>query len=288
MRHHITAGILLALATALLVGCGGGAAPVIPTVAQLPTVTPTEEVFFTPTPADEVPPSEAPPATGPALGATSTGENGSPALPTPTPISAGNGEIVEGPCGPAEQDAALAGAGLDLAALRTDLDAFAAALGTAAATVGEWTLSDAPDPFAGSMGGDLPLARLSYQRGGIQQAAILVMPAPEALQALYNECLNEETFFREGDLSAEATITIEPLGIGDVGAVATIVEPLDPEASDTGSADFTTEMFIVLSGDKLFRFINIPAFDEAMGLDPISRGDVLVLLSAVVNAARGL
>lgn len=273
MRHQTMTGLLLALAIALLAGCGGGEAPVIPTVAELPTVTPTEEVFVTPTPADEVPPTEIAPTVAPDL-------------PTPTPIAGGTGDTVEGPCSPANLDVILAG--LDNAALRADLDSFSTALRAAAVTVGEWTLTDVPDPFAGTTEDTLPIARLTYARGGTQQAAILVIPAPDTVRALYNDCLTEQSFFREGDISASATVTVEPLAIGDLGVVATIVEPVDAEASDTGVSEWVTDVYVVLSGDKLYQFINIPAFDAAMGLEPINRADAVDLLSGIVEFGRGL
>jgi hypothetical protein len=293
MGRSIMLGIGLALGLVLLLaGCGGRAAPVIPTVAQLPTVTPTEEIFFTPTPA-ELTPVEVTAAPGEAPeGSRATEEAGgsdvggpSTTLPSPTPETMAEGEPTGGPCSTADLDTVLAA--VDLAALRADLDTFAARLRDAAAVIGDWSLSTEPDPLAGE-GTGLPLASLRYNRSSGQQAVILVTRATGMLREHYDACLPVEAFFREGDVSAEATVTIETLGIGDRGVLATIVEPVDPELSSTGITALSTQVYAVLIGDTLIRYVNIPALAEVMGQPPVSRSDALLLLSGLVSAVRGL
>ncbi len=285
MWRMILPGLLMVLGM-LLAGCGSEPV-VIPTVAQLPTVTPVEEVFFTPTPV-VMPETGETPSGGDAENLGEGGEPG-PALATPTPetLADQGGGGSDGPCAQAEMDVLLAEA--DLGALRADLDAFMAGLRERAAVLGEWTLSDEPDPFAGEgTGGTLPLASLRYRRGEQQAANVLVMRTSGALRDFMDVCLEDAAYFREGDFSARTTVTVERLGIGDHGAVATVVEPVDPETSDTGLAEWRTEIYAVLIGDTVIQYINIPAMDEAMGLTPVSRSDVILLLSGLVDAARGL
>jgi hypothetical protein len=227
MRRMILIVPGLILLAGLLTGCGGDTAVVVPTVAELPTVTPTTipadtatplptdapEPFFTPTPVE---------------GEQDSTESGLPS-PTPDTLDDASAPVVDsGPCGADALATALAD--LDQAALADSHTAFMADLREAAAALDDWVLAGNPDPLSGSGATDvLPRASLRYRRGDTQEAFMLVSPAPDSVRDWLVDCLADEGYFRAGDVSAEAAISIEPLALGDSATLTTITEATDAE-----------------------------------------------------------
>ncbi|NPV67289.1 MAG: hypothetical protein HPY64_09120 [Anaerolineae bacterium] len=290
---------LLLISGLLLTGCAGQQPPVIPTVARLPTVTPLPvdpatpapptasplpaaritEQFFTPTPAEE------------------TGESDESLPPTPTPdiLPADSaGKATPAPCSAAALEARLNA--LDRVALSAEHEVYLARLRTAAREVGGWRLVDETDPLAGTFSADaLPLGSLRYQRGDAE-ALILVTAMVGDLLDYYSECIAEEAYLRQGDISERATVTIEPLQIGRRAIRATIAEPVidlsvTPAAGEvstpTGEVTMTTQ-YLVLTEDALIQLLIIPALDQALGRPSLSAEEAEALLVALVEAAKGV
>jgi hypothetical protein len=282
MRHVTFTSVLLAVGLAIT-GCGDSGPQTVPTLAQLPTVTattappaataaptdaPTEEVFFTPTPADD---------------------QIDPALATPTPITESGGTTSEqsGECSPAALNAALNN--VDLAALSAQHTTFMTTLREAAAAIDDWGLSNIPDPLSGMAAIDsLPMASLRYQRDETQEAFLLVSPAPENIRGFFSGCISDAAYFRQGDVPENAMITIETLALGDRSSLATIIEPVDTEAGDSGIEELSTEIYSVVTGNTLLQAISIPALDEAMGQTPLSREETEALLNGLIAVVQGI
>ncbi|GEM_PF-2697788 len=288
MRRTMIVLILTALGL-LAAACQPASQPV-PTVAQLPTVTPTPTAsptppptaipFFTPTPAEVEPTGADAKETPSAAGAESSP---APATPTPESLVSADESGGGGVCSAVAIEEALTG--VDVEALRDDLDAFMDDLRGALADLmlAGWTLAGEPDPLSGTAVTDaLPLASLRFRRGGDQEAQILVSRAGGALRDFLAGCIGVEEYFRVGGMSAEATIAVEPIDLGDTGTLAVLVEPVDVEAGDTGLSELTTEIYSVMVGDTLIQFVNIPALDEAVGRTPVSQEDAFALLEALV------
>ncbi|MFC1961077.1 hypothetical protein ACFLYO_10245 [Chloroflexota bacterium] len=266
---------VIIIAAGLLVACGGGTpSATIPTVTQLPTapptdipptIPPTEEIFFTPTP-----------------------DESADIFATPTPL--GDDSIPttdDSPCGLTALEGALNE--LDADTLQADHDTFMAAFREAAAEVEGWTLSGEPDPLAGlATTNAVPVANLRYRRGENQEASILISPAPPALHAFYQTCIGMADYYRAvGSLTDDATLTIEPLAALPPGVLVTVVEPTE-EGGATGISEFIIEAYTVPTGEILFEYTSIPAFDEIEGRDPVARADAEALLQALADIAAGL
>jgi len=304
--RRITIGLLL-LGGLLLAGCGRQEPPVIPTVAQLPSVTPlpaatatpvepsatplpkasatplpttaalTEEQFFTSTPVEE------------------TGEPGESLSPTPTPDTLPTGTpgdaATPAPCSAAALEARLGA--LDREALSAEHEAYLARLREAAGEAGGWTLVNEPDPLAGTFSADaLPLGSLRYRRGEAE-ALILVTAMVGDLLDYYSDCIAGEAYLRQGDISELATVTIEPLEMGRRAIRATISEPVidlsvTPGGGETPTpgGEVTTTQYVVLTEDTLIQLLIIPALDQALGRPSLSPEEAEALLAALVEIAE--
>lgn len=266
--------LTLMIAAGLLAACGPGEPPVIPTLAQLPSVTPApptaepvasateaspvasatppttalEESFTTETPADD-------PAPAATLATT--------ASPTPDALPTAR---------PTEPVACSAGAlealllKLDAEELSAGQEGYMARLRAGAAEVGGWALIDAPDPLAGTTSADaLPLGSLRYERAG-QEALVLVSAMIPEVQGYYRECISAEAYVRQGDVSATAEVALETLAMGEQAVRVTVAEPaLDEAGAPTGELLTTTTLTLVLTEDALLQIMIIPALDEALG-----------------------
>ncbi len=290
---------LLLVSGLLLAGCASQQPPVIPTVARLPTVTPlpeesatpapptasplpaarTGEQFFTPTPVEEAGRSDEPP----------------PATPTPDALSPDSASrATPFPCSAAALEARLNA--LDRVALSAEHEVYLAHLRTTAREIGGWTLVNETDPLAGTFSADaLPLGSLRYRRGEAE-ALILVTAMVGDLLDYYSDCIAEEAYLRQGDISEQATVTIAPLALGRRAIRATIAEPVidlsvTPAAGETpapAGAVATTTRYLVLTDDALIQLLIIPALDQALGRPSLSQEDAEALLAALVEAAEGL
>lgn len=283
--------LVTVLAALLLVACQPSAPQTIPTAAQLPTTTPqptllpTEEAFFTPTPSGEAAPSGETGGAGEATASpTEAGGSAPEGFASPTPEGEGAlGAASTDGCGEADFQAVLAGQ--DVNALRADLDAFVERLRAAAGTLGAWSLDTAPDPLQGAaLPGELPLARLRYQTADGQEAIFLVSLAPGAAGDFLRGCIASEGFYRRGDLPDNTVIAVEPLDLGDVGALATFTVPTSPEIAAADMGNITTHLAVVLAGDRYMQYVS----SEPFAGTPTPQEDALALMGALVDAARGL
>ncbi|MBN2470515.1 MAG: hypothetical protein JXN59_07315, partial [Anaerolineae bacterium] len=279
MRRNLT--ITLMLLVGLLAGCGPGESPVIPTVAQLPTVTPAPPTAL-PAPTELPAATEAPAPTKPAATATDSAlttalddpfltatpaEEAEETAPAPDTTSPTPDALPTTP--PAEPVACSAGAlealllELDTDELKAGQEGYMARLREAAAEVGDWTLADAPDPLAGTSSADaLPLGSLRYQQAG-QELMVLVSAMIPEVQAYYRECITEEAYVRQGDVSATAEVTLETRDLGEQAVQVTVAEPaLAEDGTPTGEMLTTTTLYLVLTEDALLQVMIIPALDE--------------------------
>ncbi len=273
--RHVIAMILLGT---LLTGCGAPP-PLIPTVAQLPTPTdsPIPPVAIsspTALPPAETPSGPAPTEPPPASPISTTAPGAAPAA-TLAPAEAG-------PCGPIALSEALAG--LDLAALTDALTDLQDHLRTAAVGLPGWTLTASLTPTADEAAEASPLAGLRFGREG-QEALVLLIPAPEALDDFYAGCLADPDFYRTGDVAADAAITVEPLPALDGGVLAVIAQMVEMGAGDP--VEMITEVYTMRSDDVLLQVVSIPVLDQMLGRIPLSRGEVEGLLTALAQMMPG-
>lgn len=272
MRRVLFSVLVLALAI-LLGACQDGSDVVVPTAAQLPTATATEEVFITPTPdiTATVPPDT--PTPRPTV------------LPSPTPETELEpaADAPAGPCSAAALREKLAQVNLN--ALRSNLDVQMSRIREAAGTLGDWALSGDPDPLAGVGAVDaLPLASLRYRREGSQEAFLLVSLVSGPLRGYYTDCMEDEAYYKQGDVTEDAVVSVELLNMGAQAALARIVQPAEAEMSDTGITELETYVYTMLVGETLVQYVNIPALDELTGMAAVSREDAFALLNALAGA----
>jgi hypothetical protein len=195
-------------------------------------------------------------------------------LPSPTPDS--------GPCGVPALNALLAD--VDTVALRADLENFVEELRDSAPAVGDWTLVVEADPLAAvQVAGSVPQASLRYRTARNQEAFLLVARLDDHLHDYYATCLDTESYFRQSDVSGGASLSVEPLDLGEKSALALIVETMD---GANGPTRFTTEVYVVLDGQTFLQLVNIPAMAEAMGQTPVAQAEAEALLAGLVAAAE--
>lgn len=295
MRPRIT--ITLLSVALLLAACGPGEPPVIPTLAQLPSVTPAPPTAEPPAePTTEASPAA---ATAPTTALDESFVTETPAedaapeatLPTttsPTPDALPTAR-------PTEPVACSAGA---LEALLLELDAeelsagqegYMARLRAAAAEPGDWALIDAPDPLAGTTSADaLPLGSLRYERAG-QEALVLVSAMIPEVQDYYRECISAEAYVRQSDVSETAEVALETLELGEQAVRVTVAEPvLDEDGAPTGEMLTSTTLYLVLTEDALLQIMSIPTLDEALGREPVTPADAEALLADLVETVEAL
>lgn len=291
---------LLLVSGLLLAGCAAQQPPVIPTVARLPTVTPlptksatsapptvspqpaalTGEQFFTPTPVEK----------------TGESEESRPATPTPDMLPTDTPPVAATPipCSAAALEARLNA--LDRVALSAEHEVYLAHLRATAREIDGWMLVNETDPLAGTFSADaLPLGSLRYRRGETE-ALILVTAMVGDLLDYYSDCIAEEAYLRQGDISEQATMTIASLALGRRAIRAAIAEPVidlsvTPVAGETpapADAVTTTTRYLVLTDDALIQLLIIPALDQALGRPSLSLEEAEALLAALVEAAESL
>lgn len=305
LMRRVTIVPILAVLVILLAACAEADPPVIPTVAQLPSVTP-------------APPTAAvtaePEATAASVEATSAPETTAledfttatpgdeetlapaPVTPTPTPDRLPDevtpSMVPEDDAGP-ETCSALALEDILLALDQDELSAahegYMARLRDGADALAGWTLVDEPDPLAGTTSADaLPLGSLRYQRPD-GEALVLVSAMIPEVEDYYTDCIAEEAFVRQGDISETATLMLDTLALGDQAVRVVVEEPaLDEDGQPTGEQITITTLYLVLTQDALIQYSSIPALDEALGREPVSQDDAEALLAALVDAVESL
>lgn len=195
-------------------------------------------------------------------------------LPSPTPDS--------GPCGVPALNSLLEN--VDTVALRADLENFVEELRDTAPAVGDWTLVVEADPLAAvQVAGIVPQASLRYRTARNQEAFLLVARLDDRLHDYYASCLDTESYFRQSDVSGGASLSVEPLDLGEKSALALIVETMD---GANGPTRFTTEVYAVLADRTFLQLVNIPAMAEAMGQTPVAQAEAEALLAGLVEAAE--
>lgn len=325
--RRVTIIPVLTVLVLLLAACAGAEPPVIPTVAQLPTVTPIPPTAtVTPLAATAAPveATAAPPTatetsqpeatveatTVPETTALEEFTTATPAedatlapapitpSPTPdrlpedtpattTPVDDTDPESDPEPCGALTLEDILLT--LDPEELSATHEGYMARLRDAAVDVADWTLVDEPDPLAGTTSADaLPLGSLRYQRPD-GEALVLVSAMIPEVEDYYTECIAEEAFVRQGDISETATLTLDTLALGEQAVRVVVEEPmLDDEGEPTGEMVTITTLYLVLAEDALLQYSSIPALDEALGRDPVSQDDAEALLLALVEVVDDL
>ncbi|GAB4572194.1 MAG: hypothetical protein Kow0077_10900 [Anaerolineae bacterium] len=295
MRKRIGLGLLV---MSLALAACSTPPPVVPTLAQLPSVTPPPT--FTPLPpptATPLSPSDIPqtPADAPTEGApfvtdTPDGQDEPTAAPiftTPTPESfpSALGGGSPAPCSAQILEAQLLE--LDLETLSAAHEAFMAALRAALAAPPAlpegWVLVDEPDPLAGTMSADaLPLGSLRFRRGSSEMLVLVSAMHPE-VRDFYSACIGEEAYLRQGDVSEQAVIELAPLAFGQQAVRAQIEEPVLDEAGTPTGETLSTALTLVLTDNALIQTLSIPTLDETLGREPVSDVDADALLAALVG-----